>query len=359
MHVMDLLRPGLSEVSALRLPDYRRAGLARLDCNELCLPPSDEELTMYREAIARVPLHRYPDVSGEPLRRALARRWGLVPEEILLGNGSVELIALLMLALGGEPSRAVVYPDPSFPQYEVIARTHGLEPVAVPLGPDFALDEARYADILSRRRPVLSLIASPNNPTGNRFDPDALLRLAARAPGAFVIDEAYADFGGQSLLSRRSETPELLILRTLSKIGLASLRVGALVGPPDLIAHLDRARLPWNVNGPSMAIACAALENPQPIQARLAKVARLRTALMTELAAIADLCVYPSDANFVLVRTALPAREIELALLERGIVIKNVSRPGALEGCLRITVGTEEENARLVEGLRGISRGWG
>ena len=127
------------------------AGLARLDCNELCLPPSEAELATYREAMTRVPLHRYPDVSGDPLRRALARRWDVAPEQILLGNGSVELIALLMLALGGDPPRAVVYPDPSFPQYEVIAHTHGLHPVVVPLGPDFALDEARYADALDRR----------------------------------------------------------------------------------------------------------------------------------------------------------------------------------------------------------------
>jgi histidinol-phosphate aminotransferase len=354
--MLELLRPGLSEVTASSLPDYRRAGLARLDCNELCLPPSDEELAMYRDAIARVPLHRYPDVSGGPLRRALARRWDVAPEEILLGNGSVELIALLMLALGGD-RRAVVYPDPSFPQYESIARTHGLEPLAVPLAPDFALDEARYADALHRQRPVLSLIASPNNPTGNRFDPDVLLRLAADAPGAFVIDEAYTDFGGQSLLGRRKAAPGLLILRTLSKIGFAGLRVGALVGQPDLIARLDRARLPWNVNALSMAVACAALEHPERIEARLDEVVRLRAALMAELVALGDLCVYPSDANFVLVRSARPAREIEMGLLERGVVIKNVSRAGALEGCLRITVGTAEENGRLLEGLREISRG--
>jgi histidinol-phosphate aminotransferase len=351
MSSIEFLRPGLSQVSALRLPDYRRAGLARLDCNELCLPPSGDELALYRDAIARVPLNRYPDVSGEPLRRVLARHWGVEPDEILLGNGSVELIALLMLAFGGD-GRAVVYPDPSFPQYEVIARTHGLEPVPVPLDPRFALDEARYADVLSRRRPVLSVIASPNNPTANRFDPDALLRLAARAPGAFVIDEAYADFGGQSLLPRRTAAPALLILRTLSKIGLAALRIGALIGPSDLIAHLDRARLPWNLNALSLAIACAALENPHPITARLAEVVRLRNALMADLLQLRPLCVYPSDTNFILVRSARSARELELGLLERGVVIKNVSTPGPLEGCLRITVGTREENARLVQGLR-------
>jgi len=358
MSVLELLRPGLREVTALRLCDYASAGprLARLDCNELCLPPSDEELATFRAALARLPLHRYPDVSGAPLRRALARRWSVDPEEILLGNGSVELIALLMLALGSDapPRRAVVFPDPSFPQYEVLAHTHGLEPIAVPLGPRFALDEPRYADVLASHRPVLSLIASPNNPTGNRFEPAALLRLAARAPGAFVVDEAYADFSGQSLLPRRAEAPALLILRSLSKVGLAGLRLGALVGPRELISVLDRARLPWNVNAVSLAIGCAALDRPDSLEARLAAVVRLREALAADLKAISGLVVYPSDANFILVRSERPAGELERALFEHGVLVKNVSRSGALEGCLRITVGTAEENARCVAALRAL-----
>jgi histidinol-phosphate aminotransferase len=357
--VLDRLRPGIGRVTALRLFDYGSAGpaLARLDCNELCLPPSEAELARYRDAIAAVPLHRYPDVSGAPLREALARRWRVTPEEILLGNGSVELIALLMVALGGAPDAAVLFPDPSFPQYEVIAHTHGLRPVSVPLRTDFQLDEDRCLEALARERPVLSLFASPNNPSGNRFDASVLLRLAAHSDGAFVVDEAYADFGGATLIARRREAPSLLILRSLSKIGLAGLRLGALIGPPELVAALDRVRLPWNVNAVSLAIAGAALADPAALDARLAAVVCWRRELEAALATLPGVCVFPSDANFLLVRTAHPASQVERRLLAERVIVKNVARPGLLDRCLRITVGTPEENQRLVAALRAALSG--
>jgi histidinol-phosphate aminotransferase len=354
MSVLDRLRPGIQWVEALRLFDYDSAGpsLARLDCNELCLPPSAAQLARFHEALDRVALNRYPDVSGAPLRDALGRRWGVEPDEILLGNGSVELIALLMVALGGSPGASVLFPDPSFPQYEVIARTHGLRPVSVPLRGDFQLNEAQCLAALERDPPVLSLFASPNNPTGNRFDPSSLLRLAAHTGGAFVVDEAYADFGGASLIARRAEAPSLLILRSLSKIGLAGLRLGALIGPAPLIAALDRVRLPWNVNAVSLAMAGAALADPAAIDARVATVVGWRQELEAELATIPGVQVFPSDANFLLVRTPDAASQVERRLLAAGVLIKNVARPGLLERCLRITVGTPHENERLVSALR-------
>jgi histidinol-phosphate aminotransferase len=354
MSVLDRLRPGIQQVEALRLFDYDSAGpsLARLDCNELCLPPSEAELARFHEALARVALNRYPDVSGAPLRDILAQRWGVEPDQILLGNGSVELIALLTVALGGPPGASVLFPEPSFPQYEVIARTHGLRPVSVPLRSDFQLDEVLCLAALERDQPVLSLFASPNNPTGNRFDASTLLRLAAHTDGAFVVDEAYADFDGSSLIARRAEAPRsLLILRSLSKIGLAGLRIGALIGPPELIAALDRVRLPWNVNAVSLAIACAALADAAAIDGRLATVVRWRRELEARLSAIPGVHVFPSDANFLLVRTPREASQVERRLLAASVLVKNVSRPGLLERCLRISVGTPQDNERLVAAL--------
>jgi len=351
---LEHLRPGIAQVSALRLIDYASAGpgLARLDCNELCLPPSEAELAHYREALASVPLHRYPDVSGAPLREALARRWGVTPGEILLGNGSIELIALLLVALGGAPEPAVLFPDPSFPQYGVMAHTHGWRPLAVPLRSDFQLDEERCVAALARERPRLSLFASPNNPTANRFDEAALLRLAALSDGAFVVDEAYADFSGATLIARRDEAPSLLILRSLSKIGLAGLRLGALIGPPELIAALDRVRLPWNVNAVSLAMACAALADPAALAGRIATVVRWRRELEAGLTSIPGVRVYPSDANFLLVRTPNPAGPVQHQMLAHGVIVKNVSRLPLLDDCLRISVGTPEENQRCVAALR-------
>lgn len=349
------LRAGILEVSALRLFDYTGAGktLARLDCNEMALPVSTEERARWAEVVASLELNRYPDVSGRPLREALARRWGVEPDQILLGNGSVEVLALLMTALGsdGADPAKVLYPEPSFPQYEVMARTHGLVPVAVPLSPDFQLDEGRCAEAISRERPVLAVFASPNNPTGNRFDEDALVRLANLMGGAFVADEAYADFTGHTLLPRLRTTPSLFVLRSLSKVGLAGLRLGALVGAREAIADLDRVRLPWNVNAVSLALGCAALARPEPVQARIRQCIELRRELDAGLRRIAGLTVYPSEANFILVRTARRASDVARHLLCRGVLIKDVSKPGLLADCLRISVGTAEENERCLQAL--------
>lgn len=351
------LRRGIRDVSALRLFDYERAapGLARLDCNEMALPMSPEERARFADVVASLDLHRYPDVSGRPLREALARRWGVEPDQILLGNGSVELLGLLMTAFGGDGTAGtpkVLYPEPSFPQYEVIARTHGLVPLAVPLSPDFQLDEARCTEAIRRERPVLAVFASPNNPTGNRFDEEALLRLANLMDGAFIADEAYADFTEHTLLRRLPRAPSLFVLRSLSKIGLAGLRLGALVGAREAIADLDRVRLPWNVNAVSMALGCAALARPELLQARIRQCIELRRGLEAGLRRIPGLTVYPSEANFILVRTARRASEVARQLLSRGVLIKDVSAPGLLADCLRITVGTAEENERCLAALR-------
>ena len=180
----ERLRRSCWQGSAYRPFDYRSAppGLVRLDCNESAFPPDADEMRSFQDELGKLALNRYPDVSGRPLREALAARWGVTPDEILLGNGSEEIISMLTIAFGGgaagEPGR-VLYPDPTFNQYEALARAYGAEPGPVPRGDGFALDEARAADAIRAARPALAFFASPNNPTGNRFDPDALCRLAA------------------------------------------------------------------------------------------------------------------------------------------------------------------------------------
>ena len=353
----EYLREGVSELTALRLFDYDTAGprLARLDCNELAFAPSLDEMETFVRALLEVAVHRYPDVSGLPLREALARRWHIEPDEILLGNGSVETLAMLMTAFGtsrhGRPAR-VLYPDPSFPYYEVVARSHGLLPVPVPLDASFQLDEARLTRTIDRERPALAIFASPNNPTGNRFDAEVLERLARRMDAAFVVDEAYADFDGRTMLSRFRATPGLFVMRSLSKVGLAGLRLGALVGTRDAIAEIDKVRLPWNVSAVASALGCAALACPDFIERRVRAVVELRDGLEASLRTIPGLVVYPSDANFLLVRVPVDASEVARRLLQRGVLVKDVSRPGLLERCLRITVGTTSENERCVSALR-------
>jgi histidinol-phosphate aminotransferase len=320
-----------------------------------------EEVEELEATLRKVSLHRYPDVSGAPLREILAQRWNIAPEQILLGNGSVEVLANLMTAFGGgrgdRPAR-VLYPDPSFPHYEVIARINGVEPLPIALGPEFGLDERAFIRAIEEHEPELALFASPNNPSGNPFDQDTLERLARRLDGCFVVDEAYVDFAGtrSTLIERIRDTPGLFVTRTLSKIGFAGLRLGALIGAPEAIAELDKVRLPWNVNAVTQALAGVLLSHPERLEARIRAIVALRGALETELRAIPGLTVFPSQANFVLVRVPFAAQLVFERLLSHGVLVKNVSRPGLLDRCLRISVGTATENGRCVRALREALR---
>ncbi|HET6150810.1 MAG TPA: histidinol-phosphate transaminase [Polyangia bacterium] len=353
----DRLRDTIWGGAAYRPFDYASAGagLVRLDSNESPFPPGADEMSAFQEELAQLALNRYPDVSGRPLREALARRWRVEPDEILLGNGSEEIISILTIAFGshagGAPAQ-VLYPDPTFNQYEMLARAYGALPAPIPLDASFGLDEARFADEIARRRPALAFFASPNNPSGNRFDAATLVRLAQTMDAAFVVDEAYADFSGETLIPRVRDTPGLFVMRSLSKIGLAGLRVGALVGPRDAIAELDKVRLPWNVNAVSIALGCASLRHVERLEARVRETVALRRQLDVNLRSISGLSVYPSDTNFILVRTPTDAGAVFRELLARGVLVKNVSQPGALDRCLRVTVGTALENERFLRALR-------
>jgi histidinol-phosphate aminotransferase len=359
----DWLRPTIWSGSAYHPFDYATAGpgLVRLDSNESAFLPDEDEMRSFQDELAKLALNRYPDVSARPLREVLARRWQLSPEEILLGNGSEEIISILTIAFGGGPTdpARVLYPDPTFNQYEALARAYGAEPAPVPLGLGFGLDEERFAEAIRERRPALAFFASPNNPTGNRFDPDVLCRLALLADAALVVDEAYADFAGETLIPRVRTTPGLFVMRSLSKIGLAGLRLGALIGPADAIAELDKVRLPWNVNVVSQALGCATFRHPERIEGRIRETVALREQLAARLRGIAGVEVYPSEGNFLLVRTPLGGGAAFAGLLARGVLVKNVAAPGPLERCIRITVGTALENERCARALRDLVMGGG
>ncbi len=347
----DHLRPGLAALSPYR-PCGAGAGgraLVRLDANESPFPPEPDELEDFRAALDAVALERYPDPSGAPLREAFARLYGVDPGQILLGNGSDELIATLVTAFAGAAVPKVLFPAPTFGEYAAIAVARGAVPLAVPLGPAFELDEPLVASVMRRERPGLAFFASPNNPTGNRFDRAALGRLAAVLDAALVVDEAYADFDGETCLDLVGRAPGLFVLRSLSKIGLAGLRIGALVASREAVLELDKVRRPFNVSAPSMALACAALARPDRLARRIRRIAASRAALAAALSRVPGLVVVPSAANFVLVRVPGAAR-LHARLLARGIVVRRFSEP-PLADCLRITAGTELENRAVVEAL--------
>jgi histidinol-phosphate aminotransferase len=350
----DRLRPALADVVVPPPFDYTAAGpgLVRLDCNELPVAPGPDELRGWADHLGTLALNRYPEVDARTLREAFARRYGVTVAEVLVGNGSVELIGVLINAFGGAEPPALLYPDPSFVYYETIARTHGAVPLPLSLDDDFELDEHAANEVIDTQRPALAIFANPNNPTGKPFDLDVLVRLARRMDGVFVVDEAYGDYAGTSLIPRLRAVPGLFVLRTLSKLGYAGLRVGALFGPAEAIRELDKVRLPWNVNAISLSLATSVLTHPELLDAHVRMVVGWRRTLEAELRAIPGVMVWPSAASFTLVRVPVDAHAVHARMLRRGVLVKDLAHPGVLRNCLRITVGTPQENDRCVAALR-------
>jgi histidinol-phosphate aminotransferase len=340
--VEDLFRP---ELGGLRAYEAESAeGLVKLDANENPHAAPPETLARIAAAAAGLELNRYPDPGAGALRRVLAARSGWPPEGILLGNGSDDLIVLLLAACGGAGATLLV-PTPTFSMYRHIALTLGWRVAEVPLTPSFALDEAALAERAAACPPRLSIFASPNNPTGNLFDRGVMERHLGAAAGVVVIDEAYHDFAGQSVVDLLGRHRNLVVLQTLSKIGLAGLRLGILLARPEVIRELDKVRLPYNVGSFSQAAARAVLESPEFLEGQIRAILAERGRLSAELARLPGVTVFPSDANFVLLRTGRPSREVFEGLRRRGVLVRDLGGgAGPLHGCLRVTVGTAREN---------------
>jgi histidinol-phosphate aminotransferase len=298
------------------------------------------------ERIRNLQLNRYPDPRGEVLRDAL-REAMQVPDtmQVMLGNGSDELIQVILLAMGG-PGRKALAPVPTFVMYEMIAAFTGTEFIGVPLRPDFSLDGDAMLSAVREHDPAVVFVAYPNNPTGNLFDRDALLALLDACSGLVVLDEAYYVFARQSLVEELDRFENLVVLRTLSKMGLAGLRLGYLVGAQGWLAEFDKVRLPYNINVLSQVTAEFALQNAGVFDEQANRICRERARVAKILTSLEALRVFPSDANFLLLRCEQhDADQVFGGLLQQEILVKNLHRNGtALEGCLRVTIGKPHEN---------------
>jgi histidinol-phosphate aminotransferase len=280
-----------------------------------------------------------------------------IPESmgLLLGNGSDELIQMLAMTVGG-PGRKVLSLDPGFVMYRMIATFTGMGYVGVPLRPDgFGLDLPAVLEAMEVEQPVLTYIAYPNNPTGNLFAARDIERIIEAAPGLVILDEAYAPFTDASFLPRLGEWPNLMVMRTVSKMGLAGLRLGYLAGPPEWIAEIDKTRLPYNINALTQASATLALRHRALFDAQTAAIRAERARLFAGLSALDGVHPYPSEANFILLRvTGGGADAVFAGLKGQGVLVKNLHGSHALlADCLRVTVGRPEENDALLAALAG------
>jgi len=322
-----------------------------LDANECAFPLPDDLRQAIDRKVAAIDLRRYPDAEQRLLKRALGERLGLDPAGLVVGNGSDELIALLITAFGERPAK-VLFPTPTFAMYEIIATCHGVLPIGVPLTPAFDLDMERMVEVAAAEEPKLIFLATPNNPTGRRYPEAALLRLLTETSAVVVADEAYADFCGATHTGLLGHHDNLVVMRTLSKVGLAALRVGYLAANPLLAYQLDKVRLPYNVGALPQVAATAALNRWAEIQPAIDQVVAERDRLATALSAIGGVKVVPSDANFILF--SVPhAAAVHQGLLEQGVRIKRLSGV-VLDGYLRVTVGQPHENQRFLAALAAV-----
>jgi len=353
----DLMRPEVLERSAYAVADA--AGLVKLDAMENPFPWPGELEAAWLEALRGVELNRYPDPVGKDVTAALRAAHGVpAGAGCLLGNGSDELIQILITAVQGS-GRPVVSPVPTFVMYEVLARAAGVPFVGVPLAPDFDLDVPALLRVLEREQPALLFLAFPNNPTGRLYDPAVIAELVAANPGVTVIDEAYAPFASHSFLPRAGSPTGLMVMRTLSKLGLAGLRLGYLAASPEWIDALDRLRLPYNVNTLTQRSVLFALEHGGMLERQSELLRQERSRIAAALGSLpAVRRVVPSEANFILFEVANGwGRAVFDSLLDAGILIKDIGRAGGvLADHLRVTVGTPGENdaflAALGEALR-------
>jgi len=326
--------------------------MVKLDAmeNPYRLPPA-LQLEIAR-AVEGAELNRYPDPGAVRLKSCLRQVFEVPPGvELLLGNGSDEIIQMLIMA-AARPGAAVLGLDPSFVMFRMIAAFCSVRFAGVPLRADFGLDIERVLESIEREQPALVFVAYPNNPTGNLFDHQAIERLIQAAPGLVVVDEAYHAFAGRSFLPQLETYPNLLVMRTLSKIGLAGLRLGVLAGAGTWLRHIDKVRLPYNVSVLTQIVAERVLAHGDVLAQQAAAITVERTRLVGEMKRIPGVRPYPSDANFVLFRTT-GAQPVFDGLKQRGVLVKNLhgSHP-ALAECLRVTVGTSEENSRFLDALK-------
>ncbi|HXY53246.1 MAG TPA: histidinol-phosphate transaminase [Nitrospirota bacterium] len=347
-NIVKLIKPSIRELSAYSIDETPCR--IKLDAMENPFPPPRQVSREIGNAASEALINRYPDPSARELKKAVSALWGMDPNLMMLGNGSDELIQAIILAFGGP----VLIPAPTFAMYEITSRALSQSVVTVPLGKDLSLDADKMLKKANEVQARIIFLACPNNPTGNRFSDVAVRKILSKAAAAVVIDEAYFDFSRKTYLPELRKFPNMIILRTLSKIGFAGLRVGILAASSLIIEEMNKIRLPYNINTLSQAAAVAALKRKDIVKRQISLLISEREKLYNALVKMQGITPYPSETNFILFRTATDATHVYTKLKQAGILIKNLDKPGHLENCLRVTVGKPEENLEFLDELNKI-----
>ncbi|MEM7293226.1 MAG: histidinol-phosphate transaminase [Pseudomonadota bacterium] len=347
----SLVRDEIVAINAYHVPPAQ--GLIKLDAMENPYTWTEAMREEWAQRMHNIDVNRYPDPQASALKDALRSAFTIDSEYgLVLGNGSDELIQIIATALA-RPGATVLAPEPSFVMYRMIAVFTGMHYIGVPLDADFNLDLDAMLSAVKREQPALTFIAYPNNPTGNLFDVEAIVAIVEASPGLVVLDEAYFPFAGASFADQLSRYPNLVVMRTVSKMGLAGLRLGYLFGGTEWLDQFEKVRLPYNINVLTQEAATFALEYRHQLDQQTDAICAERQVLSEAISAIEGCEVFPSAANFLLVRVPVEVCALHSALRNEGVLIKNLgASEGLLANCVRVTVGKPDENRALVTAMR-------
>jgi histidinol-phosphate aminotransferase len=346
----QIVRPEILRLLPYHVPSS--SGMIKLDAmeNPYSLPETlREEIA---QLVTTISANRYPDSNSVLLKSSLRETMEIpMGMDIMLGNGSDEIIQIVALALA-KPGAVLMSVEPAFVMFRMIATYTKMKYIGIPLKANFLLDLDLMLTAITKHQPAVIFIAYPNNPTGNLFDVEAISRIIESAPGIVVVDEAYHAFAGSSFMDKLSEYPNLLLMRTLSKLGLAGLRLGFLAGRPEWLMQLEKVRLPYNVGILTQEVARKILQYPDILQQQVDAIKAERAVMSKCLHVLDGVEVFPSDANFILFRVS-KASQVFSGLKQRNILIKNLdgSHP-LLKNCLRVTIGTPDENKKFIRALQ-------
>ena len=352
--IKNLIRSEILNLQAYHVQPS--SGLVKLDMMENPYNWTDDLCAQWLDRLKQVNVNRYPDASAQAVKRRLLSQTSLPDScDVIFGNGSDELIQIIIQALSVKAG-PVLSVSPTFVMYQNLAGITGKEYVGVPLKGDFSLDIESMSEAIHLHQPACIFLACPNNPTGNLFTSSELESILDQAPGLVVIDEAYLPFAGVTFIDKLANYKNLLVMRTFSKAGLAGLRFGMLFGNKTWLHQFNKIRLPLNINCLTQVSVEFALENTDFFEINAQKIVEERARVAYLLDQFPGLDVFPSDANFILFRSnQIPAQQVFEQLLERHILIKCLHKPNTLlDQCLRVTIGTGEENDLFLDSMKAI-----
>ena len=349
-NIMNFFRNDISNLSEYKI--FNSDGMVKLDAME---NPYDLNIQFEIKGLSSgaVSLNRYPDADCQVLKNKLHNKYKLDNKyDLIIGNGSDELIQLICLAFL-KKENVVLCPAPSFSMYKKISQVLDLKFEEVSLKEDFSLDIELMLKKIEEFDPAIIFLAFPNNPTGNLWDKNDIDLIIKKANGVVVIDEAYGSFSEESFVGEMGNYENLLIMKTVSKIGLAGIRVGYLIGEDYIIKNINKLRLPFNINTLSQKISEFSVENNNYLENQTNNIMKLRELLISKMECIDEIKVYESKTNFILFKVLSgTADDIFKSLISEKILIKNMANTPGLENCLRVTVGSEKENNLFIQSLK-------